>query len=192
MCGHVWPLRDSVSGVRTKCTHYTLLTQSSSPLRGQSQKHGLRPRPRSWSARCGHPFGTVGKSHGRRWTTLRVAALSAHSFSPLAHTSRWQRTYSCLQAIERNCQAKPEHAAASREGAGFRRAFSRSRRPKPRQRRGEAVAPAPVGVPEGQGVSRRRSASGPQPLRFAGAFFCPLRGPKAVRAGGHKAAASSF
>jgi hypothetical protein len=56
--------------------------------------------------------------------------------------------------------SKPEHAAASREGAGFRRAFSGSRCPKPRQRRGEAVAPAPVGVPEGQGVSRRRSATG--------------------------------
>jgi hypothetical protein len=53
-----------------------------------------------------------------------------------------------------------KHAAASREGAGFRRALSRSRCPKPRQGRGEAVAPAPVGVPEGQGVSRRRSANG--------------------------------
>lgn len=50
-----------------------------------------------------------------------------------------------------------EPGAAAREGAGFRLAISVSRCPKPR--RGEAVAPAPVGVPVGQGVSRRRSAS---------------------------------
>lgn len=54
-------------------------------------------------------------------------------------------------------QDRTEPAAASREGAGFRLALMASRCPKPR--RGEAVAPAPVGVPAGQGVSRRRSAS---------------------------------
>ena len=112
------PFGAALAGEQRKCTHYTLLTQSSSPRSGlkhkastkhrhrlsrsrmalsifcrlpvdvlSMHKHGASPlAPRQWSTRYGHPFGTVGKSHGRRWTTLRVDALSAHSFTPLAHT----------------------------------------------------------------------------------------------------------
>jgi hypothetical protein len=41
---------------------------------------------------------------------------------------------------------------------------------------GEAVAPAPVGVPEGQGVSRRRSASQARGRRVSRGSFLPPQG----------------
>ena len=74
---------------------------------------------------------------------------------------------------------KGELAAASREGAGFRLACTVSRCPKPWHSQGEAVAPAPVGVPEGQGVSRRRSANPAVSRSFTrGPFPAPSGGLK--------------
>ena len=82
----------------------------------------------------------------------------------------------CLECMK----AKEQPVAASREGAGFRQAFTASRCPKPR--RGEEVAPAPVGVPVGQSVSRRRSARQATERNVSlGPFSAPLWGPKAVR-----------
>ena len=57
---------------------------------------------------------------------------------------------------------------------GFGRRSRLSRCPKPR--RGEAVAPAPVGVPAGQGVSRRRSASPAKDRRAPWGPFKPPPG----------------
>src|SRR5471030_2493042 len=70
---------------------------------------------------------------------------------------------------------RPERA----RGFGWRsrRAGARS----PGNSRGEAVAPAPVGVPEGQGVSRRRSASPTTGRRAPGGLLSPLRGPRYSR-----------
>jgi hypothetical protein len=117
--------------------------------------------------------------------------LSAQVAPTLTTAAAWLRTFT---ATITSCRNYPEHrtkrgslpsptknklAAASREGAGFRLAFTVSRCPKPRQRRGEAVAPAPVGVPEGQGVSRRRSANPVVGRRVSrGAFSRPSGGLK--------------
>jgi hypothetical protein len=126
----------------------------------RSLKHGASPlAPSSGLPGMDIPSGPWGKAMdggGQPYglpdappTALPHLPTPANSNAPLRPISKFVRL-----------PLQTKHAAASREGAGFRRALSRSRCPKPRQRRGEAVAPAPVGVPEGQGVSRRRSATG--------------------------------
>jgi hypothetical protein len=124
----------------------------------QASRVRLRPSPRPVS-----PFGR--------------AAASGLALDPCPPPT-WQTGFS-------NVGNPPaEGAAASREGAGFRPPPTASRCPKPRRSRGEAVAPAPVGVPAGQGVSRRRSASPATGVCIPwGPFYAPSGGLEFPRRG---------